>query len=422
MSFKIAEVTLASAVASAGTFTVSYPDGTTAGSFATYGHKLYARGLQAHFTQDAGQISLSFGASNITVTYNGSTSIPANTVVTVQLNERGADDRLAEKDLQGMKRMSFNTPVRIDLGAPDTADADGILESQDLTAAGAYSVLAFNGVYGDPYNNNYAVLDVPRNVVAAWTGTAVLTVTGKDEYGNVMIEKSGSGTSFTGKKAFSTITDIAVSANVTSLTVGTGDVLGLPAFVEKASQIIAEIKDNAIQPRTPPSVTLTSRVALTDGTYGVVNVPVAGTIVAIKTVEVEGGITTNDAVLTFKIGTTAITNGAVTIATSGSAAGVKDTASPTAANVVAVNDAINVTVSGTPGGSKTAFVTFVIEIADSDQLDGTFVAGVQTAATATTGDVRGTYDPDDTCDGSLSFGLIVLLSDPTYKGVDQYDG
>jgi hypothetical protein len=73
-----------------------------------------------------------------------------------------------------------------------------------------------------------ATTDVARNIVAAWTGTAVLTVTGTDMYGYAQTESSASGTSFTGKKAFATITSIAVSANVTACTVGTGNALGLP--------------------------------------------------------------------------------------------------------------------------------------------------------------------------------------------------
>src|SRR5690606_3824873 len=124
------------------------------------------------------------------------------TTVTLQLNQRGVDDGKAPSWLDGMKRMSFGTVVRLDLGAPDAADPNGIVESQDLTSAGVYSTLAFNGVYGDPYSNDYAVLDVPRNVVAAWTNAAVLTVTGEDEYGDTIVESSASGTSFTGKKAF----------------------------------------------------------------------------------------------------------------------------------------------------------------------------------------------------------------------------
>jgi hypothetical protein len=90
-----------------------------------------------------------------------------------------------------------------------------------------------------------ATFDVPRNVVAGWTGTAVLTVTGTDAYGNVMVESSGSGTSMTGKKAFKTVTDVSTSANITGLTVGTSKVLGLPAFLASAASVLKEWQDGA---------------------------------------------------------------------------------------------------------------------------------------------------------------------------------
>lgn len=73
-----------------------------------------------------------------------------------------------------------------------------------------------------------ATFDIPRNVVAAWTGTAIVTVTGTDYYGQIQTESSASGTSFTGKKAFATVTGILTNANVTAFTAGSGSVLGLP--------------------------------------------------------------------------------------------------------------------------------------------------------------------------------------------------
>lgn len=51
---------------------------------------------------------------------------------------------------------------------------------------------------------------------------------------------------------------------------------------------------------------------------------------------------------------------------------------------------------------------------------GTVVGGVSTLATATTGDVRGTYLPNATPDGAKVFDLIVALGDPDYKGVAQF--
>lgn len=100
--------------------------------------------------------------------------------------------------------------------------ANTIAASQSITA-GTPGL-----VNGASASGGVATLDVARNVVAAWTGTSVLTVTGTDMYGQVQTEASASGTSFTGKKAFGTITAINVSANVTGMTVGTGAKLGLP--------------------------------------------------------------------------------------------------------------------------------------------------------------------------------------------------
>lgn len=87
--------------------------------------------------------------------------------------------------------------------------------------------------------------------------------------------------------------------------------------------------------------------------------PVAGTVTAVRTV-LNGALATGDATLTAKIGATAITGGVVTIAQSGSAAGVTDAALPTAARTVAAGDALSLTV----GGANTASVsaTAIIEI------------------------------------------------------------
>lgn len=50
---------------------------------------------------------------------------------------------------------------------------------------------------------------------------------------------------------------------------------------------------------------------------------------------------------------------------------------------------------------------------------GTVVAADPAKATATTGDVRGTYDPNSACDGTKGFVLLCALPDPAYQGVDQ---
>lgn len=294
----ISNTTVSSAVASGGTITFGYPtdgngDATDSGLFRSRtGHKLWVAGHQKlyGFVDD---FTLSFGTASITLTYNGSTTIPADSDVSLQLDMLGPDNVF---DVQLPARVRETSVMTFDLGAPDTADADGVCASQAGTAATAMTI---NGALA---SGGVATFDVPRNVVGAWTNTATLTVTGTDVYGVTIVETSGSGTSMAGAKAFKTITSVVPSANITGATVGTGDKIGLPLRLPGVGYVLKEIQDEA---------------------------------------------------------------------------------------------------------AATA---------------GTVVAGVTSAATATTGDVRGTYDPNSACNGALSFKLVVAGVDASDKGVTQYGG
>ena len=294
MSFKIAKVAAGSAVATNGTVTFPYPAGTNSGSFAAFGHKLWVDKFQ-RLLESPTDFTVSFGASNITVTYKGATTIPANAVLDAQFNQVGEDDGTPDivPKIDGVTELKT---VKVSLGAPIAASANGVAASQAVTV-GTTPLAVINGALA---SGGVATFDVPRNVVAAWTGTAVLTITGTDVYGNVVKESSASGTSLAGLKAFKTITSASFSADVTGATIGTGDVFGLPVFLPGTAYILKELQD---------------------------------------------------------------------------------------------------------GAAATA---------------GTVVVGVSSAATATTGDVRGTYDPNAAADGAKVFELIVALGDPSYKGVAQY--
>jgi hypothetical protein len=88
--------------------------------------------------------------------------------------------------------------------------------------------------------------------------------------------------------------------------------------------------------------------------------PHAGTIAKIWTV-IDGAVSTADITITAAIGVTGVTNGVVTIATAGSAAGDIDSATPSAANTVTAGQAINLTVTGGgAGGSPRIHVAIVI--------------------------------------------------------------
>ncbi len=301
MSFKTSEFVISADLADAGTFTVNYPTGTNRGDYEfAMGHYMTINGTRYNQPEDIG---LSFGASAVTVTNRSGGVIPATGRGFFNFAKLG--ETIAVKGRNGLvpntaKRVAGVKTVAISLGAPITADPDGICASQAGTAA---TPMTINGALA---SGGVATFDVPRNVVAAWTTTSVLTVTGTDEYGKTIVENSASGTSMAGVKAFKTITSVVPSISITGATVGSGDVLGLPIHVPKATvgYILKELQDDAVA--------------------------TAGTVVA--------GLARN------------------------------------------------------------------------------------TESTATTADVRGTYDPNAACDGARSFALIALVPDPEYQGNPQFAG
>jgi hypothetical protein len=420
MSFKISETATGSAVATSGTITFSYPENTSAGSYTAFGHKLWVDKFQRLLSSPT-DFTVAFGASTITVTYLGATSIPAGAQLSAQFNIEGKDNAELETRIQEneVKRTILMNSVEIKFGAPDAADADGYVVSQDLTTAGVFSVnttaaaaIAAAALRG--------TADVPRNVVAAWTGTAVLTVTGTDEYGKVLVESSASGTSFTGKKAFKTVTSISTSANITALTVGTADVLGLPFFVGDSGQIRQELQDGLAIVSRGNRVYLTGTIleaAVDAGTPFNIVSPVAGNITRLQTIS--AGTITTGGTITAEVNTVAVAGLSVVIA-DGAVEGEVDSDTPTLGNsttAVAVGDRIEIIPSAAFNASADLY--FALEI---EPTNGRFVAGVSSTATATTGDVRGTYDPTTVCNGSVAFDLIIVTADPTYLGVPQFAG
>jgi hypothetical protein len=296
MSFSIVEGQLASDVANNSTFTVAYPSNKDEGAFAlSLRHKLNLGNNQQLEAPE--QFSLTFGASNITVTNKSGSTWPAGSDFRLQLEELGDRAYIDPNTKQLVKGACKSNVIVISLGAPDAADDDGVAATQAVSAGEEFEL---NGAL---VSGGVAVFDVPRNVVASWTTNSVLTVYGEDVYGKKMVESmSAAGTSFTGKKAFKKVTKVTSSASITGGKVGTGDVLGLPVFLPGTGFVLKELEN-------------------------------------------------------------------------GSAASA-----------------------------------------------GTTVAGDRTAGgnTATSGDVRGTYDPNSACDGDKYFHLVVSLPEPAELGMNQY--
>jgi hypothetical protein len=80
-----ASAVLTSPVRQNGTITVAYPSGYEVFDFKSTGHKMVVPTLQAVFSETADDFDISFGASNITVTYKEPTVIPTGTTVKFDL-------------------------------------------------------------------------------------------------------------------------------------------------------------------------------------------------------------------------------------------------------------------------------------------------------------------------------------------------
>lgn len=303
-TYDVVEITLASAVANAGTFTVGYPTNRDDGDYrGGFDHKAISFEYGV-LKSTAGDISLSFDASVVTITNNTSQTLAAGTKVWVELDRLGNDGMMPDTTMADPAKMAAATPVIINLGAPITADVDGVCTTELLGAAGAIPI------DGARASGGVATLDVPRNITLTTATTnhsgLTITVTGTDAYGNTIVEDitGPNNNTVAGAKAFKTVTAVASDGAIATngISVGFGDVLGLPVFLPMIGLVTDEFEDG------------------------------------------------------------------------------------------------------------------------SDATPGTVVAGVSGAATATTGDVRGTYDPNSACDGAKDFQLVALLPEPSYKGGAQYAG
>lgn len=417
--FKVVESVLASALAASGTLQVSYPSGTNAGSFTGgVGHKLVTS--SGNVFDAPKYFTAAFGASAITLTWGSSSpTLPVGTRCFIQLEMPGYSSQAAREGADpAIKRTAGISTKLINLGSPIVADADGVAASQTVTGAGTAFVI--NGALA---SGGVATFDVPRNVVAAWTNAAVLTITGKDEYGNTMVEVSASGTSHTGKKAFKTVTSVTTSATVTSATVGSGSVLGLPVFLPAKSAILDE-RLNGVSFNPPSKVyvpfSFTGTQLDTPTPMELVS-PVNGRISGLRAVVVTAG--TTGGALTVEVETTAVDGLTVTIADA-AAAGTRYSdvpSSPThATTAVSIGSRIRVVPAAAFNASGP--ITGWVEI-EAETVQGTVVVGNASAAqSGTSNDVRGTYAPLQTMDGALSFELVLALQDPDFTGFPQYAG
>lgn len=429
-NFRTTEFTLSSNVADASTFTVTYPTGSDDGDFENaVGHFIVINGVKLTQPDDIG---LAFGTSSVTVTNNtGSTLYAGKGLMTFMYEGKGTGVDVTAEVEGGTKLVTkLNArvvhPLFLDLGSPVAADDNGILNDASATdAAQTYDSTDFVATFT-------GVLDVPRALTA--TGTAgsnhVITVTGKDEYGQPMSENlTLSGTNvIAGVKAFAEVQTIAVAAGAAGDTfdLGWSDVLGLPMAVRSATNVFREYENGTVVGaytggivELPWALGAAEMAAGSTASYELV--APFDLVIEELVVVTQVAVTTGGAV-TAAVATTAVDGLSVTVADA-STKGTKTSDTPTAghATTVAAKGARIQVIAADAFGTIGALAG-VLKVRPTGVLDGTLVTALakNTKSTATTADVRGTYDPATACDGSINFGLMVYTPQPEDIGNKQY--
>lgn len=260
MSFTILTTTPSAAVAAAGTIAFTLPNAALAGAIKLEGnHVLYAEGLQASFAFPA-DFTLAYSGATVTVTYNGGTSIPANTVVKLQLEFPGENNYLTPlisdsvKDALGNVRAVVARPVRVLVGYPLAAAATQVIGTQALATTTLFPLAA-------SANNT---LDVPRTLAvksSTTDTTQTITVRGTDEFGVAISEAFALNgtTAIVGKKAFKTV--VSLQSDITlagTISVGTNaGGFGLPFFVPGGATSIAYALKEIVDGAVPTAGTIT---------------------------------------------------------------------------------------------------------------------------------------------------------------------
>lgn len=454
MSRKVVTFNFASAVATNGTFTVGYPTGYSRGDFINgISHKLVA--LQSEYEAPKG-ITVSFGTSSVTVTYLGTTTIPAGSPGIFGFDIAGPDSfRSNDSKKQGHIQTRPATLKFINFGSPSTVSTTALISAATLTempatlASITYTYAQQGGSSPLDGTNPDGKLYPARNVVATITHASsvpgmTLTHTGFDINGNPVVETQTTtgGTTLvtlTGKKAFSglvstKILNASTTATTTdaTLSLGFGNKLGFDFPLLDPSRIAMEMTNNALQSvwrglQVIP-FSLGANEVGTGGALRRIPAPINGRIVS-AAVAVEVANNGNNA------GTIAIAieqinsngNGVtvagaeLAIAASATIGTVVSGSTAEGAATAEVSAGNQICVVATAGFSTGAQFTGQIVLRPTYTPRGTVVAAdTTTTPSGTSGDVYGTYTPAFTLDSTTQVGLLIWTPEPNSESTPEY--
>lgn len=419
---KTITTTLATALVQAGTLAFTYPTGFFKSDFNTFNAELVTSSND-RFTTANGDFSVSLGDTSATITFRAATSIAAGTSVILGLDMQGPQlYKDQDKSKLTIKKTVVRTIERVNLGTPATAATTTVATTVvATTTVKTYTLTDFTAAF----KAAGGILDVPRNLTVTGSSAAdhVVTITGKDVYGQTMVENitANSTATVAGVKAFAQVTGVSIAAGASAKTIsiGTGVALGLPIFVKTWDHVLRQVVD------TETIATNTKRylefapaiVAANAGTSQYYPSPVYGFITKI-TVAICAAFTTGGSVIP-KIASTAVTGLAAVVSTGAAGTVYTDDATDPWGATGEIAKDIAIEIAGDAAFDSVGNYAGTLEIVPG----GLLVVGVETApTTATTGDPRGTWTPPTalTPNGARTYVLDILSADPGYIGVEPF--
>lgn len=441
MTVKVIPYVFSGDVATNGTFTVAYPGGFSKGSFAE--GKIRKMFVNQKTFVAPNDFTVSFGATTATITYKGLTTIKSGARASIEFDIPGEQVVASQYQHLAVGQVNRLQPMLIDLGSPLVAVTTAFISAATgtelpNTATKTYTTANIGTSPCDGANTTW-INDVPRNVtltashnssiVAMTVGITGVDVFNQPLYELLTLTATGTSKSVTGLNAFYKITKVdliaATDATANTISIGFGSALGLPVHISAVREIMAEIQDGALVGGYPSVMRLPFFVDVADELTGTAAnpeliAPFDG-VVSRLGLSIRAAVTTGG-VVKAKVGTTDVAGATLTVAnsaTKGTIAFASATYGDSTA-VIAKDGRIQISVDDAfaTAGEMEGF----LEVVPTGLRSGTLVTGLSpnTAPTSTTGDVRGTYTPNATMDGTIGFILLAMVANPTYIGTAPY--
>jgi hypothetical protein len=214
------------------TLELAYPDGINQGSF--FGAIDHTLGIESRFFRSPKDFIVVPTFENLVIHWVANITVPAGALLHFQMQEQGGDFYTDPKTGVTVRGMVQSPTFLVNLGAIRDRDSNYYVQATNITSAGRLLLV-----------NNKP--DSPRNVTIHSNDNesdVFFIIEGEDVYLRPMLEqiKGPVAGSINGKKAFAKINKISVSgACKGSVSIGTGNRLGLPVFVAGQGYILQEM-------------------------------------------------------------------------------------------------------------------------------------------------------------------------------------